>query len=58
MKQEEVLKKITKIKPFINRCKLEEINFLSEKDNSKKIEKKIQQLLLMLKKKKMYARYA
>ena len=36
---EKNLERITKIKPFINKCKLEGINFLSEKDDWKKFEK-------------------
>ena len=47
--------RITKLKPFINKYNWEEVNFPSKKDDWKKIEKLILELLLMfcmLKKKK------
>ena len=47
--------RITKIKPFINKCKWEGINFLSEEDDWKKFEKNnvtITVNFCMLKKKK------
>ena len=48
--------RITKMKPFINKCNWEGINFLSEKDDWKNLRKIMWQLLLMfcmLKKKKI-----
>ena len=53
--------RITKIKPFINRYKWENINFLSEKDDWKKIEKNnatIALNVLHTKKEKIYLPYA
>ena len=52
--------RITKIKPFINKYKWEGINFLSEKDDWKKIEKnkiKIALNILYAKKERIYSAY-
>ena len=52
------LKRITKIKLFINKCKQEGINFPLEKDDWKKIEKNKQTILLnVLYAKKIYPAY-
>ena len=39
--------RMTKIKPFIAKCNWEGINYPSEKDDRKKLQKIMQQLLLM-----------
>ena len=39
--------RIAKIIPFIGRCNQERINYLSEKDDWKRLEKNTKQLLLM-----------
>ena len=54
------LQRITKIKPFVNKYNSEEINFLSEKDDWKKIEKNnvtIALNVLYAKKEKIYPAY-
>ena len=59
-KLKDILKKITKIKPSINKYNWEGINFLAEKDDWKKIEKnnvRIALNVLYAKKEKIYSAY-
>ena len=57
-KQKQKKQRITKIKSFINKYNWKEINFLSEKDDWKKFEKKTIALnVLYAKKEKLYHAY-
>ena len=60
MKKSKNLQRITKIKPFINKYNWEGINFQSEKDDWKKIEKNNRTIALNVfyaKKEKIYIAY-